>query len=122
MKTALRSSQNDFDIVVKRVFDVCNRQRFEYNRVLVYARQNFSDRLNKAIFRDFRVLISSFAFIKMKEQYDILLNIRDNNVELSLCSKRFQNIMNLLCAHIIQKRMIDVNNEKVLKFNDVNSH
>ena len=50
------------------------------------------------------------------------MKIKSKKINLSLCIQHFKNIMNLFCAHIIEKRIIDAIYEKILLFIDVYAH
>ena len=50
------------------------------------------------------------------------MKIRDEHVSLSFCIKKFKNIMNLFCVHIIEKRIIDADCKEVLLFFDIHAH
>ena len=110
------------NIVVKKTSDLCDLQRSAYVLILDKTRQIYLNRLKKSIFRNIQTLVTSFALTQMLNQYEKLLKARDKNISLSLCTKHFKNIMSLSCAHIIQKRMIDADHEKMILITDVHAH
>lgn len=84
LKATLRSSQSDIDTIMKKIVDVCDRQRFAFVLTLNSIKNIYFSRLNKNIFRDLRVSIISFALIEMLHQYEKLMNARNKNISFFL--------------------------------------
>ena len=107
---------------MKKAIELYNCQRFEYVLILNKIKIRCFTRLKKSIFRYFIFLITSFALIKILKQYKKLQKARNKNTFLFFCTKHFKNIINLFCAHVVKKRIINKSYKKILLIIDIYAH
>ena len=58
----------------------------------------------------------------INEHYIRLLKTQKNDTTLLFCIESFRRIMKFSCAHEIEKRFVDIINEKILKLIDIHFH
>ena len=122
LKSNLKNFIENLNIVIKKTILICNRQRNEYEKTLNIAKQRLFNEFNKTIFRDLIIFVTLFAFKRVLKQYDLLLKTQNLDISCFDCTNNFKKIMNLSCFHIIEKRLFNVVNEKILKFSNIYSH
>ena len=122
LKIELKSFTNDLMSIIKKTNRRCDRIKSDYINKLKNEKQRLNHQLRKSLFRDLMIYVISHVLKSINEHYTRLLNAQKKNVNLSSCTKSFRRIMNLSCAHDIERRFVDAANEKVLKLENVHFH
>ena len=113
---------NDIRFVVKNFDILYDKQRDEYQRALDQAKQRLFHNFKKLLYRDFQIFVTLFALRQIDEHYQKLLNAKNKNIRLLVCTNFFKRIMSLFCVHIIEKRLTNTTSDEILRLNDVHSH
>ena len=121
-KDQLESSTDDLRKIVQNFDELCDRQRDNYQILIDEIKQRTSHNFKKSLYRDLIVFVTSFVLKKIDDHYKRLLNAQNKNITLFSCTNVFKRTMKLLCAHVIEERLIDATNDEVLKLIDVHSH
>ena len=119
LKTKFHNFIDNFKIVVINVDRVCDRQREKYISDLDYIKQRLNHNFKKFLYRDFIVYITFFALKKINKHYQRLLKTQKKKIYLLSCINIFKRTINLFCLHVIEKRLIDATNEKILKLKNI---
>ena len=122
LKSNLKNFIENLNIVIKKTILIYNCQRNEYVKTLNIAKQRFFNEFNKTIFRDLITFVILFTFKRVLKQYDLLLKTQNIDISRFNFTNIFKKIINLSCSHIIEKRLFNVANEKILKFSNVYFH
>ena len=122
LKSNLENFIENLNIVIKKTILIYNRQRNKYVKTLNIAKQRFFNEFNKTIFRDLITFVILFTFKRVLKQYDLLLKTQNIDISRFNFTNIFKKIINLSCSHIIEKRLFNVANEKILKFSNVHFH
>ena len=122
LKTKFHNFIVNFKIVVINVDRIYDRQREKYCNDFNYIKQRLNHNFKKSLYRDFIVYITFFALKKINKHYKRLLKTQKKNVHLFSCIHIFKRTINLFCSHVIEKRLIDTTNEKILKLKNVHYH
>ena len=122
LKKKLMNSQKNLKTIVDIFNIICNRQRNNYIVAFEIAKERLNHKLRKIIYRDVEIYVTPFALRKIDDQYKRLLKTKKKNINLFVCTKSFKEIMSFFCAHVIEERRTNSENEKVLKLTDIHSH
>ena len=121
-KNQLEIFTNDIRFVVKNFDVLYDKQRDEYQRALDQTKQRLFYNFKKLLYRDFQIFVTSFVLRQIDEHYQKLLNVKNKNIRLLVCTNFFKRTMSLLCVHIIEKRLTNTTNDEILKLSDVYFH
>ena len=121
-KFELESFIDDVRMIIQKLNFLCDIQRVNYRIFFDEIKQRLFNELKKSLYRNLKTYIISFILKKIDKHYKKLLNAQNNNRNLFVCTKSFNNTMNLFCVYIIEKRFANAINEKILKLFDVHFH
>ena len=121
-KNQLEISTNDIRFVVKNFDILCDKQRDEYQRALDQTKQRLFHNFKKFLYRDFQIFVTLFVLRQIDEHYQKLLNVKNKNIRLLVCTSFFKRTMSLFYVYIIEKRLTNTTNDEILRLSDVYSH
>ena len=122
LKKKLMSFQRNLKTIIDIFNIICDRQRNNYIVAFEIVKERLNHKLRKIIYRDVEIYVTSFALKKIDDQYKKLLKTKKKNINLSVCTRFFKEVMNFFCAHVIEERRANFENEKILKLIDIHSH
>ncbi len=116
LKRQLNVSTEDFKIVIKSIDLLFMNEYINHLLVIDNAKIRFSLNLKHCVYQLIFLYVIHVVIRKLHVQYQ---KLTQHSTILFVCIRVFIIITNLLCVHLIQKRLFE---DEFLLLNDVHSH